>query len=76
MYNEYTAVKNPIKANKINLHTDIFKIEVINMISLIKLIEGGAAIFLAANKNHHIVKVGATVIRPLVRKILRVWVNS
>jgi hypothetical protein len=45
---------------------------VINMISLIRLIEGGAAIFLAVNKNHHSVNVGATTIIPFVRYRLRV----
>lgn len=50
--------------------------ETINIISLSKLIVGGAAIFLAANKNHHIVKIGMTTKRPLVKKSLRVWVNS
>jgi hypothetical protein len=38
--------------------------------------EGGAAIFAAVNKNHHIVIIGLIVIRPLVRNILRVWVIS
>lgn len=41
-------------------------IEVINIISLNRLIVGGAAIFLAVNINHHIVKIGIKAIRPLV----------
>jgi hypothetical protein len=50
--------------------------EVKRIISLIKLIDGGAAMFHALNKNHHIVRVGQTVISPFVKYILRVWVIS
>lgn len=52
------------------------KIEVIKIISLSKLIEGGAAMFAQVNRNHHNVIVGPTAIIPLVRKILRVFVIS
>lgn len=45
---------------------------VINIISLRRLIVGGAAMFLAVNKNHHIVKIGAITISPFVRNSLRV----
>ena len=38
--------------------------------------EGGAAIFLAVNRNHHIVSVGAKTNKPLIKNRLRVWVNS
>ena len=48
----------------------------INIISLIRLIDGGAAIFIAVNINHHIDKVGYVVNIPFIRKILRVLVNS
>jgi len=51
-------------------------IDEISIISLSRLIEGGAAILEAANRNHHIVIIGALVIRPLVKYILRVWVIS
>jgi len=51
-------------------------IEVIKKISLIKLIDGGAAILEAANRNHHNDIIGAPVISPLVKYILRVWVTS
>lgn len=49
------------------LVVDILRIDVINMISLIRLIDGGAAIFLAVNINHHSVSVGASVINPFIR---------
>lgn len=51
-------------------------IEVINIISLSRLIVGGAAIFLAVNMNHHIVRDGIKTINPLVRYNLRVEVIS
>jgi hypothetical protein len=47
-------------------------IDEINIISLIKLIDGGAAIFAAVNINHQRVIIGATDISPLVKNILRV----
>jgi len=46
---------------------DDLRMDVISIISLIRLIEGGAAIFLAVNKNHHKVSVGATTIKPFVK---------
>lgn len=48
----------------------------ISMISLSKLIDGGAAMFAAVNKNHHILIMGVIDIIPLVRWILRVLVIS
>lgn len=42
------------------------------MISPIRLIVGGAPIFVALNINHHIVRVGSIVIIPFLRNILRV----
>jgi hypothetical protein len=47
-----------------------------SVISLNKLIDGGAAILAAVNINHHIVIMGLMVINPFVRNILRVWVIS
>lgn len=41
--------------------------EVINIISLSKFNDGGAAIFTASSKNHHSDIVGATAIIPLVK---------
>ena len=55
---------------------DAERMEVINMISLIKLIEGGAAILVILKMNHHKAINGNTLKRPLVRKSLRVDVNS
>jgi len=48
----------------------------ISIISLIKLIDGGAAIFAQVNKNHHNVRIGSDAIIPFVRANLRVWVIS
>jgi hypothetical protein len=45
---------------------------VINIISLNKLIEGGAAILIAVNKNHHMVITGINIIMPFIKNILRV----
>lgn len=70
---EYAAAKNLINMSIIILIFDEDKIEVSNRISLIKLIEGGAPIFQAANKNHHMEIVGHIINSPLVRYILRVW---
>jgi hypothetical protein len=50
--------------------------EVISIISLNRLIDGGAAIFAAVNMNHHIDIIGAVHISPLDKYILRVWVIS
>ena len=72
MYKEYAAVKNLINLKRISLYVDIFKMEVINITSLIRLIDGGAAMFLAVNKNHHRVIKGARTIKPFVRYSLRV----
>lgn len=57
-------------------NSDLVRAAVMRVISLSKLIDGGAAIFAAVNRNHHIVIVGLIVIRPLVKNILRVWVIS
>lgn len=50
---------------------DKYKMLVINMISLIKLIEGGPAIFIAVRRNHSKDIDGTRFIRPLVRNMLR-----
>lgn len=48
----------------------------ISMISLKRLMDGGAAILAAVKINHHIDIVGPTDINPFVRNILRVLVIS
>lgn len=55
---------------------DFLIIAVNKMISLSKLIDGGAAIFHAENTNHHIDMIGKAPIIPLVRYMLRVCVIS
>ena len=70
------AVKNLTNPSKgVNI-IDLVNVVVIRVISLNKLIDGGAAMFAAVNKNHHIVIMGLIVINPLVKNILRVCVIS
>mgnify|MGYP003508446166 FL=1 len=76
MCKEYAAVRNLIKLIEIS-DSEVLEItEVINIISLSKLIDGGAAILHAENRNHHIDMIGVILISPLVRNILRVLVIS
>lgn len=49
---------------------------VINIISLRRLKEGGAAILAERIKNHHIDKVGVSINMPFVKNLLRVWVSE
>lgn len=76
MCREYIAVKNLTNLSRGIINIDLLKAAVINIISLRRLIDGGAAMFAAVNKNHHIVIIGLMVINPFVRNILRVWVTS
>lgn len=73
-YREYATVMNLIIANGIIIHDECLIILVISIISLIKLILGGAAMFAQQNRNHHKDKIGIIVNIPLVSVILRVWV--
>lgn len=72
MWREYIAVRNLTRPSNGTKYRDLDRVAVINIISLSKLIEGGAAIFAAVNINHHMVIVGLIVINPLVKNILRV----
>lgn len=76
MWREYIAVKNLTNPSKGIKYIDLLSAAVIRVISLSRLIDGGAAIFAAVNKNHHIDIIGLMVINPLVKNILRVWVIS
>jgi len=76
MWREYIAVKNLTKPSRGMNHIDLARVAVIKVISLRRLIDGGAAILAAVNINHHIVIIGLITINPLVRNILRVWVIS
>lgn len=70
------AVRKLTRARRgINM-MDFVSVVVIKVISLSKLIDGGAAMFAAVNRNHHIVIIGLIVMRPLVKNMLRVWVIS
>lgn len=73
MFNEYTPVIN-VRIDKgiINIiEKDI--VEVISIISLRRLIVGGAAMLIAENMNHHIDIDGIILIIPFIKNILRVW---
>jgi hypothetical protein len=70
------AVKNLTNPNSGIKYRDFVRAAVIKEISLNRLIDGGAAIFAAVNKNHHIDIIGLIVINPLVKNILRVLVIS
>jgi hypothetical protein len=72
MCNEYIAVRNLTNPRSGIKYKDLARVAVIKVISLNKLIEGGAAILAAVNRNHHIVIIGLITINPLVRNILRV----
>jgi len=76
MCREYIAVKNLISPRSGIKYIDLANVAVISVISLNKLIEGGAAILAAVNINHHIVMMGLITINPFVRNMLRVWVIS
>lgn len=72
MVKEYAAAKNLIIISRSMFALDDERIAVSNIISLIRLIDGGAAMFHAANKNHHIEIVGEIINKPFVKYILRV----
>lgn len=76
MWREYAPVRNVISINVGMAHIDIDEIDVINIISLIRFNEGGAAILADANINHHSDMMGVADSRPFIRYILRVWVSS
>lgn len=73
---EYVAVRNLNIPKGISVEVDVDRIDVINIISLNRLIDGGAAMFAHTNKNHHIEITGVAVSIPLVKVILRVLVIS
>jgi len=72
IFREYTPVIKIIiisaRIKKIENDT----VAVINIISLNKLMDGGAAILIAVKINHHIVILGINIIIPFIRNILRV----
>jgi hypothetical protein len=72
MLRAYTPVRNvkDIRDIKNQCENDI--VAVINMISLKRLIDGGAAMLIAVNRNHHIVITGINIIIPFIKNILRV----
>lgn len=76
MCREYMAVRNLTSPSSRIRNTDFVSVAAINVISLKRLIDGGAAIFAEVNRNHHIVIIGLIVINPFVKNILRVWVIS
>jgi hypothetical protein len=76
MNREYPTVKNLINPIGKTVLIDCLIVPVINKISLIKLILGGAAIFALHARNHHIDDSGIIDINPFVREILRLCLDS
>lgn len=74
--NEYTAAKNLQMPNGIIYQYEAHTAEVINAISPNRLIEGGAAILQIERINHQKEIAGKRHRSPLVKYILRVWVDS
>lgn len=64
---EYAAAKNLITDRGIHKILDENRDLVISIISLIRLIEGGAAMFEADAINHSVVKLGNKARRPFVK---------
>jgi len=73
---EYAAVMKTVMEIGMSRIKDLFKVLEINIISLSRLILGGAAIFAADRMNQRRVIKGNRFRSPLVIYILRVWVVS
>lgn len=73
---EYAAAKNLQIPIGIIYHKEAHRVEVINAISPNKLMEGGAAILQIERINHQKEIAGNIHRIPLVKYILRVWVDS
>ena len=76
MNREYPTVRNLISPIGMMVIIDCLIILVINRISLMRLILGGAAILAPHARNHHMVASGSTAINPLVSAILRLCLDS
>jgi len=72
IFKEYAPVINLSNPKKIINIIENEDVAVINIISLRRLIDGGAAILIAVNMNHHIVREGKNDIMPFIRNMLRV----
>lgn len=75
-YKEYAAARKLAREIGIIVYSDIYRILEINIISLIRLIDGGPAMFIVVRINHIIDIEGMMFIIPLVRNILRECVVS
>lgn len=71
MNREYATVKNLISLIGMTVIIDWLTVLVINIISLIRLILGGAAMLALQDRNHHIDDSGRIDINPFVSAILR-----
>lgn len=60
-------MKKLSRAKIVIIIVDMLEIDVISIISLNRLMEGGAAIFADSNKNHHIDREGQIDSMPFVR---------
>jgi hypothetical protein len=72
MFKEYVPVINLSSAKNSIKYKENDVEATISMISLNRLIDGGAAMFTAVYRNHHIVIVGRNLIMPFIKNILRV----
>lgn len=75
-YREYPAVRNLVKDAGIIVYVDTNRMLDNSIISLIKLMDGGPAMFMVVRMNHIIDIEGTKFISPLVKNILRVCVVS
>jgi len=69
---EYAPVIKLNKAKNSIKNIENAVVAVINIISLSKLIDGGAAILILENKNHHRDIEGRNIIIPFIKNMLRV----
>jgi hypothetical protein len=65
-----------VSESRITNRVEVDMILVMSIISLRRLMDGGAAIFLAVDRNHHKVRVGAVIKIPFVRSKFRVFMIS
>lgn len=75
-YREYAAARNLLREIGRIVEEEVDRILEMSIISLMRLMEGGPAMFMVVRMNHISDIDGTKFIRPLVRNILRVLVVS
>lgn len=76
MCREYRAVKRVVRPVIMMVVVVQLNVEVIIIISPVKLIEGGRAMFIRLASSHHVVINGSVSCSPRVRSIVRVCTRS